>query len=57
MIKLRHLAYCTAAAFAFTGAANTVSLKPDDNWKVIRFNVNQIDCQIASKMICYAALF
>ena len=43
MIKLRHLAYCTAAAFAFTGAANTVSLKPDDNWKVIRFNVNQIE--------------
>ena len=43
MIHLRHLACCTAAAFAFTSAANTVSLKPDDNWKVIRFNVNQIE--------------
>ena len=43
MYKLRTLACCTALASSCFCAANTTVLKPDDNWKVIRFNVTKIE--------------
>ena len=42
MMKLHNLIYSAVAALSLNAGAEAI-LKPGDNWKVIRFNVNQIE--------------